>query len=66
MKFVYILCMLIAGLLLGAGGLIRWGAFLVAPEKRPFRSTWDRRGFFMMAAGIAGMIVSTAIYETSR
>ncbi|OOW81716.1 hypothetical protein Xvtw_18580 [Xanthomonas campestris pv. vitiswoodrowii] len=60
------LYMLIAGFLLGAGGLIRWGAFLIAPGKRPFRSNWDRRGFFMAVAGIAGMIVSTAIYEASR
>lgn len=49
--------MLLAAALLGIGGLIRWGAFLIAPEKKPFRSSWDKKGFYLAISGASLMLI---------
>lgn len=66
MKLAYILAMLAGGFFLGLGGLIRWGSFLAAPQAKPFRSAWDKRGLIMAIAGASWMILVTIIYESLR
>lgn len=58
MPWIQMVLGLIAVCLLAVGGLIRSVSFMIAPEKKPFRSVWDKRGFYIAISGATLMLVT--------